>query len=351
MDNDLLTKQSEQNERALTAIGVTVPQAESKSQTLSSGSSTNFSNKLKRYTGSARTSDSRTYTFPSNLATDSTNMHWTKLTIYELSYTGSSNKIYRGDGSSQTVALRENMAKTKNSNSLGDKVSDKKFTSNYKMTDQTIALPYPKEAPDGSFSVNWNDGTEWGAFANAFATLMDGSKGAFDKIGTIGKDVISRLQTKIPKQVTAGVEKRIRNERTEMLFSGVGTRKPNMSWELYPKNSDEASTAIAIIEVLKNLSLPELMTETAGGEGDVHWLMFPAMFEICFMYGEEENIALPRFGPCAITNLKASPIMGDGWRAHNDGSPIGWDLEISFSEVFPLTRENLKQENGYMHVR
>ena len=83
----------------------------------------------------------------------------------------------------------------------------------------------------------------------------------------------------------------------------------------------------------------------------MHWLMFPAMFEICFMYGEEENIALPRFGPCAITNLKASPIMGDGWRAHNDGSPIGWDLEISFAEVFPLTRENLKQENGYMHVR
>lgn len=348
MNSDLW---AEQLERQMGAIGVglnsTLPSSSGGDKVVSGDMSKQMT-KYDSFSTSSRVSSSlnNSLTFPDTLSSGS-NRFWTKINIYEIKYSGSQNKIYNTKGQDRGINFIKGsngkevvMSKTTGANTM----EAGGWTSRYVLTDMTIALPYPDEPVDGAFAVRWGDDQQWGALATIFSEFMkDGALGAAKEAwDQLTKTVLSKM----PKALMGGAEKRIANDRKEMLFSGVERRKFEMSWKLYPTSNGESQKLINIIEVLKNSSLPEMF-----GEGNVHWLSFPAMFEVCFMNGSEENTTLPRFGPCALTNLRSSAIHEDGWRGHSDGSPIGYNLGLTMEEVFPATRENLKAENDTLHLR
>lgn len=343
---------SEQLERQMGAIGVginsTLPSGEGEGKTVSSDLSSQMA-RYDNFTTQSRTSSvlNNQLTFPENLANNSGEQYWTKFVIYEVKYKGSQNKKYNSKGKENGINFIKGsngqdvvMSKTTGTNTM----DIGSWSSRYTMTDMTIALPYPDEPVDGGFSVRWGDENQWGALATIVSQMFK------DGIGGAAKEAWDQLSksimSKVTKAYTGGAEKRIANDRREMLFSGVDRRRVEMQWKLYPKSHEESQRLLNIIETFKNMSLPEMF-----GEANVHWLSFPAMFEICFMNGSSENITLPRFGPCALTQMKASAIHEEGWRAHSDGAPVGYSLSLSFEEVFPATRENLKADKDTLHLR
>jgi hypothetical protein len=83
--------------------------------------------------------------------------------------------------------------------------------------------------------------------------------------------------------------------------------------------------------------------------------MFPAEFEIEFYIitddpstGEQRvqiNGYLPKIARCALTNIQVSYSPNGIWSTFPDGSPVGTQLSLTFTEVQALNQDNII--NGY----
>lgn len=374
-DESAYAQIAEQNERYDAVLGIDSqnPVGNTKSQTVSTDSN-DFENTTvayveDRFTTKARTSDSRNelLTFPSDLATDGRNRYWTKLTVYEVQYNANDDtegansklKVYRKGKAAENAKFvdGEKMAQRKYAYDTTQKdtfLSD--YTNNYVMTNLTMALPMPNNDPQWEFMLQWGDQANWGwtgAISDIVGQLL---KGEYGKAFEEGREALDRLirdlQQKLPiaGQLVKGGRKEFINDRAEYLFNGFSdTRRPNFNWTLYPKNQKESETLLDIIETLKSLCLPAIK-QTASGKGNKNTLMFPALFEICFMTGDQENTSMPRFGPLAIQNFKVIAIQ-DKWQAHRDGSPIGYQIDMSGVELVHPLRDNLEDDGTHMYIR
>ena len=175
---------------------------------------------------------------------------------------------------------------------------------------------------------------------------------AKEETKNLGAYLVNLIKQKLPVagQVYKSGQKEFVNDRTELLFNGFGdTRRPSFSWMLYPKNQKESETLLNIIETLKSLVLPAIK-QTASTNGNKNMLMFPAVFEICFMNGDQENVSMPRFGPLGVASFKITSI-NDKWQAHKDGSPIGYQIDMMGVELVHPIRDNLEDDQEHLYIR
>lgn len=340
-------------------------------------SSVNNQDYSDRFKLSARTSDKAQLIFPSDLCTAENNQYWTKITIYEVQYelesedkeSGKSQRTntawYAKNGSTATTRFKsgETMAKMKGAVDVSKNSSESTTDSgslfhNYVMVDKTIALPYPTTSPEWNFMTGWGDEVDWGTTGGVIEALQKSVQegdhfGALGDVADLVSKTVKGVMTKFPVAGKAikGAQREAMNDRKEFMWSGsMMNRRTPLSWQFYPKNQKEAATIYEIVDVIKSFSLPTLKQTTGKSGVNVNWMVFPALFEICFMNGSDENTSMPRFGPCGIVDLKID-AMPDKWLAHSDGSPMTLKLDISFTEVFPLTRENLINDGTHMYVR
>lgn len=136
--------------------------------------------------------------------------------------------------------------------------------------------------------------------------------------------------------------KRASNPRNEFLFDGVNNRSFNLQWKFIPKTSAEAIKLKIILEKMKLYMYPELDQSTNG-----NFYLFPAMFDITFMRGAQENDWLYRTSTCAMTNMIINYAGAGQWVATDfNGAPFAWEVTMQFTEAEFLHRDRFKNSNN-----
>lgn len=134
--------------------------------------------------------------------------------------------------------------------------------------------------------------------------------------------------------------KRAANPRNEFLFDGVNNRSFNLQWKFIPKTAAEAKKLRIILEKMKLYMYPELDQSTGG-----NFYLFPAMFDITFMHGAQENKWLYRTSTCALTNMIINYTGAGQWIAtDNFGAPFAWEVTMQFTEAEFLHRDRFKND-------
>lgn len=292
--------------------------------------------------------------FPEDLGSES-NAYYVKLEVFLLDTEGSRTKV-RGD-SQKEVGFDEDAkprfvsglkshsgGHTRNTSILGSPT--------LKKLNEIIALPMPD-------SVVTDHSTMWskseGGLISSGASMADGlysgdlSGGSSAIIKTVlmgmgsgATNLMSQVDLDGAQTHLKLLTKRAANPRNEFLFDGVNNRSFNLQWKFFPKSEKEARTLRELITKLKLYMYPELDQSTAG-----NFFLFPAMFDITFMRGSQENEWLYRTSTCALTNVIINYTGAGQWvSAGNSGAPVGMDLTCQFTEAEFLHRDRFKTDTN-----
>jgi hypothetical protein len=205
--------------------------------------------------------------------------------------------------------------------------------------------------------------------------LIDFSKAAFLGGNNIGADIarqagVSMLASVIDslgKKLTFGmadlqtkdfIQSRTRLipvQNWEYLFRRVNRRNFSFSFVLYPRSKVEIMNLTKIITAFKYYSHPAKLEES-------RYLTAPSVFDIKhLMYNGQsfkENLFISRIKPCALKSFNISYTEGGGLATLNSDllgnkglpshaifSPVGIKLEMQFSELDILTRDDFTALN------
>lgn len=116
------------------------------------------------------------------------------------------------------------------------------------------------------------------------------------------------------------------------LFESVSPRAHNFTFRLIPRTPEESATIRHIINTFKFRSLPSF----SGANRT--FLKMPDEVEMAF-YGTDK---LFKFAPAYITSVQVnySALGGQNVFFGEDQSPAGVELNLTFQEIEPLTRES-----------
>jgi len=128
------------------------------------------------------------------------------------------------------------------------------------------------------------------------------------------------------------------NPQIQMLYRGVDFRSFQLTFVFTPKSASEAQDVLQIINTFKYHFAPQVLS----AENSQNGLFFipPSFFNIEFMINGQENIFLPRYGDCVLTDIDVN-FSPNGFAAHNDGSPVQTQLNLSFRETEIITKDKL----------
>lgn len=136
------------------------------------------------------------------------------------------------------------------------------------------------------------------------------------------------------------------NPRQEQIFQGVSSRSFDFTFSLAPRNPDEAVEVSKIIRTFREFSHPAIDTSS-------FFLEIPAEFEIryykIFNPGDAnsevvtENLFLNKIGRCALTNINVDYTPNGINATFPDGSPVRTSLTMTFTELRPLTRQDIEE--------
>lgn len=157
---------------------------------------------------------------------------------------------------------------------------------------------------------------------------LGGITGLLSTVGLDGAETALKIATK-----------RIKNPRAEFLFDGVNNRSFTFNWKIVPKNEEEWAAVYGIVERFKLYMYPELDVAMSGA-----FYIFPAVFDITFKSGENENVWLYRTTSCALTNMIVNYTGAGQWVAMDkNNAPFALDLTLSFTEVEFLHRQRFTE--------
>ena len=137
--------------------------------------------------------------------------------------------------------------------------------------------------------------------------------------------------------------------RMELMFEGVGRREFEFSFIFIPKSAAEAQQVKEIVKLFKIHMAPQTSTTVFGGTESVRELTIPDVFDINYMYREQENQYLNKIGTSYLKSVQVS-YGGDRYTAYEpdaSGSPPPQrtSLTLGFSEIEIMYRDRI--EEGY----
>jgi hypothetical protein len=157
----------------------------------------------------------------------------------------------------------------------------------------------------------------------------------FQDVLEVGKQLKADMLNAFIPSITAAIEvssRAISNPNTVKTFNGVDLRSFGLSVKLVPENKEESDRIRDIENILRYYMYPEktgLLT-----------LRYPATFRVKFMYGDNENKYMPFYHDAYITGLNVD-YNPDGNSYHKGGAPNSIQIDITFTESFSLTRNDL----------
>jgi len=138
----------------------------------------------------------------------------------------------------------------------------------------------------------------------------------------------------------------ILNPNTELLFNGVKLRSFNFSFNLAPRNGDEAEMVKNIIRTLKINMSPSTTIEKGSTTGI--FLQSPNVFRLKYKTGSNNHQFLNSFIVAALTNVQVNYTGSGTYMTYDDGSktPVHMVMQLSFQELNPVYAEDYDTESG-----
>ena len=129
------------------------------------------------------------------------------------------------------------------------------------------------------------------------------------------------------------------NPQLQMIYRGVGFREFQLTFNFTPTSSQESEEVNAIIGEFKYHFAPELASAPNGAQS--MFMTPPSIFDIEFMFGAAENLYLPKYGNCVLTNIDVN-YAPNGFAAYNNGAPVQTQLNLTFKEIEIVTKKKLQ---------
>jgi hypothetical protein len=209
-------------------------------------------------------------------------------------------------------------------------------------TKANIILPVPTSIT-ASNGVTWNGATmnaiEEIALQAAPAFMNEGMEGLNREVEKgvrgvgLGDDVIKAAQAgftaKILQafgsnvtfgQALARTTGQVLNPNLELLFNGPGLRSFSFSYQLTPRDVNEANQIKFILRILKKSMSPKRSPSSSA------FLCSPDIFHLNFKKGSGEHPYLNRFKPMAMTNCSVNYTGTGTYATYDDGSPVVYTL-------------------------
>jgi hypothetical protein len=173
-------------------------------------------------------------------------------------------------------------------------------------------------------------------------------------LGTLQKNVLSLFDKAAGgafEQATGNVV----NPKATTLYKGTALRTQTFTFQFKPSNLQEVAVTHEIIKRFRGFSSASI---TAGNVGfsavgkKSDFLKIPH-----FWYLEEKlantkagyatpNRDLFKFGPAVLTNVRTNYTPDQYWIMFKSGDPVNVEMELSFTELIALTREDIMPSNG-----
>jgi hypothetical protein len=123
------------------------------------------------------------------------------------------------------------------------------------------------------------------------------------------------------------------NPFKEVLFEAVNFRTFNFSTRFMPVSRSEADNVKKIIDTFKKYMHPTLSENKL-------FFIYPADFEITYMFNGSTNPYFHRIAPCALTDMDVT-YGGDIMSSFKDGVPTEINLTLQFTEKEILTQDSM----------
>jgi hypothetical protein len=126
------------------------------------------------------------------------------------------------------------------------------------------------------------------------------------------------------------------NPKKELIFDSVDFRTFNLDYRFFPKSREEAVRLQNVIKELKYHMHPSYMSNTK------FTFVYPSEFDITFYAKDgDENLFVNKIATCVLTNLTVNSTPDGIWAAHEEGSPQGVEVRMSFKELSLLTKDQI----------
>ena len=214
---------------------------------------------------------------------------------------------------------------------------------------KSIALYIPNKIVNNG-SINYS-GVDFSAVNQVFqigsgnlsSVLPSIKRGLANAIDGLGSVVGLNVNANEAIEAITGL---VINPRQEQLFQGVSSRSFDFTFSLAPRNPDEAIEVSKIVRTFREFSHPSIDVSS-------FFLEIPAEFEIryykIFNPGDAnneivtENLFLNKIGRCALTNVNVDYTPNGVNATFPDGSPVRTSVTMTFTELRPLTRQDIQE--------
>jgi hypothetical protein len=144
-------------------------------------------------------------------------------------------------------------------------------------------------------------------------------------VGTLGGNVSA-------EGVLARTYGQVLNPNMELLFQGVQLRSFNFSFNLAPREENEAYQIKQIIRTFKK----SMAAKTSSGAGAGLFISSPEIFQLTYKSGNKKHPYLHSFKPCALVNMGVDYAASNVYATYEDATPVHMKLSLSFQELNPI---------------
>jgi hypothetical protein len=217
-----------------------------------------------------------------------------------------------------------------------------------------ILLPMPQGISDEN-SVDWGDDSLNPLAAAGVGASEDIISGNIQKtFGNItsaiknvatsgnGQDLVSSyFAAKGVNAFNAGVSAegllsrssgQVLNPNMELLFKGVLLRSFNFSFNMAPRDKDEAMAVKNIIRTFKK----SMAARNSTGAGAGLFISSPNIFQLEYRSGNKKHPFLHSFKPCALRSMNVDYNASGSYATYEDATPVHMKLTLAFQELNPV---------------
>ena len=148
-------------------------------------------------------------------------------------------------------------------------------------------------------------------------------------VGTLGGNVTA-------EGVLARTSGQVLNPNMELLFQGVQLRSFNFTFNLAPREENEADQIKQIIRTFKS----SMAAKTSGGTGAGLFISSPEVFQLTYKSGNKKHPFLHSFKPCALVSMGVDYTGSGVYATYEDSTPVHMKLSLSFQELNPIYFED-----------
>lgn len=156
----------------------------------------------------------------------------------------------------------------------------------------------------------------------------------------IGKDFATKTLGRIGAGDSANVLSktfgRIINPYYELIYNGTQFRTFEFAFKFTPQVDRDAIRVRDIIRTFRYHQAPEIDSSVNG-----RFLLYPSEFRITFLSYGKENQWINKIGRCVLTSVTTNYTGGTVAAFHPDGSPVSYNLNLTFQELEIVTKEKI----------